>query len=157
MSKSLTRVTQALTAAGLTVQISAMVQPTRTAAEAAAAAGVTLNQIVKSIILQGASGQLYLFLTAGGNQIDQGVATILTGEPLTQAEAGTIRRITGFAIGGVSPIGHLMPLPTWFDPDLLQFPQVWAAAGTPNHIFAIAPAELLALTRATQARFTQTA
>jgi prolyl-tRNA editing enzyme YbaK/EbsC (Cys-tRNA(Pro) deacylase) len=154
MSKSLTRVTQALTAAGLNVKISAMTQQTRTAAEAAEAAGVTLNQIVKSILLQGGSGQLYLFLTAGGNQIDPDLATTLTQDPLTRAEADTIRRITGFAIGGVSPIGHLTPLPTWFDPTLMQFSEVWAAAGTPNHIFAIAPTALLTVTRAAQARFT---
>ena len=184
MSKSLARVTQALAAAGMATNIHAMPQPTRTAAEAAAAAGVTLNQIVKSILLQGSGGQLYLFLTAGGNQIDPRAAASLTAQTpagqtpaaqtpagqtptsqtptsqtptsqtLTRADADTIRRITGFAIGGVAPIGHLTPLPTWFDPTLLQFPVIWAAAGTPNHIFQIEPARLLTLTAATLAHFT---
>ena len=154
MSNSLTRVTQALTAAGLDVKIHAMAQPTRTATEAATAAGVTLDQIVKSILLQGADGQLHLFLTAGGNQVDPARAATLTGQSLHRADAETVRRITGFAIGGVAPLGHLTPLPVWFDPRLLDFAKVWAAAGTPNHIFQIDPRSLLALTRATLASFT---
>ena len=154
MSKSLTRVTNALQTAGLTVTIHAFTEPTRTAAEAALAAGCTLNQIVKSILFQGQSGQLNLFLTAGGNQVDPGRAALLTAEPLHRAEADAVRRITGFAIGGVSPIGHLTALPIWCDPTLMAFNTVWAAAGTPNHIFRIAPQDLLTLTRATVAPFT---
>jgi prolyl-tRNA editing enzyme YbaK/EbsC (Cys-tRNA(Pro) deacylase) len=154
MSKSLTRVTTALAAAGVTVTVHEMPAATRTAAEAAAAAGVALDQIVKSILLQGASGGLYLFLTAGGNQVDLDRATALAGEALHRADAAAVRQITGFAIGGVSPLGHLTPLPIWMDPKLLEFPTVWAAAGTPHHIFAIDPATLLTLTGATTARFT---
>jgi prolyl-tRNA editing enzyme YbaK/EbsC (Cys-tRNA(Pro) deacylase) len=154
MSKSLTRVTTALAAAGATVTIHEMPAATRTALEAAAAAGVALDQIVKSILFQGQSGALYLFLTAGGNQVDPTRATALAGEALHRADAAAVRQITGFAIGGVSPLGHLTPLPIWMDPKLLEFPTVWAAAGTPHHIFAIAPATLLVLTQATLAPFT---
>ncbi len=154
MSKSLTRVKTALAAAGLEISVHEMPATTRTAAEAAAAAGVTLNQIVKSILFQGVSGRLYLFLTAGGNQVDAALATALAGEELSRADAAAVRQITGFAIGGVSPIGHLTPLPIWLDPELLTFAVVWAAAGTPNHIFPIEPAQLLTLTKATAAPFT---
>lgn len=154
MSKSLNRVKTALALGGLTVTIHEMPAATRTATEAASAAGVTLDQIVKSILLQGASGALYLFLTAGGNQVDPTRAALLTSEALHRADADAVRRITGFAIGGVSPVGHLSPLPIWFDPRLMEFPVVWAAAGTPHHIFPIAPAALLTLSGATLAAFT---
>jgi prolyl-tRNA editing enzyme YbaK/EbsC (Cys-tRNA(Pro) deacylase) len=136
------------------VTVREMPAATRTASEAAAGAGVALDQIVKSILLQGASGSLYLFLTAGGNQVDTMRAAALAGEPLHRADADAVRRITGFAIGGVSPLGHLTPLPIWLDPRLLDFAQVWAAAGTPHHIFPIAPDALLTLTNATLAPFT---
>lgn len=150
MSKSLARVTAALQAANLPGQPLEMSAETRTAADAAAAAGCALDQIVKSILLQGASGQLYLFLTAGGNQVDQTRAAALVGEALTRADPQTIRTVTGFAIGGVAPIGHLSPLPAWIDRRLADFPLVWAAAGTPRHIF---PAEPVALAVAAGAEF----
>ena len=154
MSKSLSRVTAALTSAGLTPDIRAMQMPTRTAAEAATAASVTIDQIVKSILFQGNSGQLYLFLTAGGNQVDATAAAALAGEALRRADADTVRRVTGFAIGGVSPIGHLTPLATWLDPRLTDFAEIWAAAGTPNHIFKTDAMTLQALTKAILAPFT---
>lgn len=154
MSKSLNRVKSALAAAGEAVHVLETPASTRTAAEAAAVAGVTLDQIVKSILFQGVSGRLYLFLTAGGNQVDGQKASDLAGESLSRADAAAVRAVTGFAIGGVSPIGHLSPSPIWMDPRLMEFAEVWAAAGTPNHVFAIAPARLLALTGARLAAFT---
>jgi prolyl-tRNA editing enzyme YbaK/EbsC (Cys-tRNA(Pro) deacylase) len=126
---------------------------TRTAQEAAAAAGCALNQIVKSIIFSGISGQLYLFLTAGGHQVQPAAAALLAGEGLGRADAQTVRAVTGFAIGGVAPLGHLTPLPLWMDETLLQFETVWAAAGTPNHIFSIAPQRLVQITGAKVAQF----
>ena len=154
MSKSLARVTAALRAAGLDSQPLEMPGETRTAAQAAEAAGCALNQIVKSILFQGASGRLYLFLTAGGNQVDPIRASTLAGEALGRADAGAVRAITGFAIGGVAPLGHLTPLPVWIDRRLADFDTVWAASGTPRHVFAIAPGDLLRVTGATQADFT---
>lgn len=154
MSKSLERVKTALAEAGVAVQILQTPASTRTAAEAAAAAGVTLDQIVKSILFAGVSGRLYLFLTAGGRQVDGGKASALAGEELQRADAAAVRASTGFAIGGVSPLGHLTAPPIWMDPRLLDFAEVWAAAGTPNHIFAIAPATLQSLTRAVVSEFT---
>jgi len=155
MSKSLARVKAALEAAGLTITPLEMPDETRTAQQAADAAKVQLDQIVKSILFAGAaSGRLYLFLTAGGNTVAPDRATALAGEPLTRADINTVRSVTGFAIGGVAPVGHLTPVPTWADPRLSDFAEVWAAAGTPRHIFPIAPADLMRITGATVAPFT---
>jgi prolyl-tRNA editing enzyme YbaK/EbsC (Cys-tRNA(Pro) deacylase) len=154
MSKSLARVKAALQAAGLEVHIKETPESTRTAPEDAAAAGVVLDQIVKSILFQGASGRLYLFLTAGGNQVDAAKAAALAGEALHRADAMAVRDITGFAIGGVAPLGHLTPPPLWMDPRLLDFSEVWAAAGTPRHIFASPPQALQLVTAAVVASFT---
>jgi len=96
---------------------------------------------------------LRLFLTAGGNQVCPAKASALAGEALGRAAADAVRATTGFAIGGVAPVGHLTPLPTWFDPRLISFPVVWAAAGTPRHIFALSPEVLRRLTGATLADF----
>lgn len=155
MSSSLNRVTAALAAAGVTADVQEMPGSTRTAAEAAAAAGCALDQIVKSIVFRGeATGHVRLFLTAGGNQVDPARASALAGETLGKADAALIRAETGFAIGGVAPVGHLTPLPVWIDPRLFDFAQVWAAAGTPRHIFAIAPEVLHRITGAARAEFT---
>lgn len=155
MSKSLARVRAALDRAGVAADILEMADGTRTAADAARAAGCQVDQIAKSIIFRGeASGHAVLFLTAGGNRVDPAKATAVAGQPLGKADAALIREETGFAIGGVAPVGHLKPVAAFFDPRLLEFDRVWAAAGTPRHIFAIVPQVLLDLTGATLADFT---
>jgi prolyl-tRNA editing enzyme YbaK/EbsC (Cys-tRNA(Pro) deacylase) len=155
MSKSLARVLDALRAAGVTAIPIEMSVETRTAAQAADAAGCELDQIAKSIILQGQiTGRLFLFLTAGGNQVCLIRASALADEPLGRADADTIRRVTGFAIGGVAPLGHLAPMPIHADQRLLDFDRIWAAAGTPRHIFQISPSDLVRITRAKVASFT---
>ncbi|MEY4695928.1 MAG: hypothetical protein RIT14_356 [Pseudomonadota bacterium] len=155
MSKSLARVTAALHAAGLDATPLEMPGETRTALQAAQAAGCALDQIVKSILFRGQdSGKLFLFLTAGGNQVDAARAAALAGEAMGRAGADEVRAVTGFAIGGVAPLGHLTALPTWFDPRLLEFPLIWGAAGTPRHIFPIDPQALLRVTGARVAAFT---
>lgn len=143
MSKSLARVRRALAKAGLDAEILEMPGGTRTAQDAADAAGCALDQIVKSIIFRGeADGHVVLFLTAGGNKVDPEKASALAGEPLGKADARLIRTETGFAIGGVAPVGHLRPVRAWFDPRLLDFDLVWAAAGTPGDILALSGAEV---------------
>jgi prolyl-tRNA editing enzyme YbaK/EbsC (Cys-tRNA(Pro) deacylase) len=154
MSKSLARVAAALQAAGVGAPPVEAKGEIRTAEAAAAEAGVAVDQIVKSILFQGASGRLFLFLTAGGNRVDLGKAAALAGEPLARAGVEVVRAVTGFAIGGVAPLGHLTLSPTYFDPRLLDFVEVWAAAGIPRHMFRIAPQELLRVTEATPAPFT---
>ncbi len=155
MSKSLKRVRAALEEAGVAVEIVEMSEGTRTAAEAAAAAGCEIDQIAKSIIFAGAeSGGLFLFITAGGNQVDPAKASALAGEELVRADAGEVRKMTGFAIGGVSPVGHLTAPTTFFDKRLSDFDVVWAAAGTPRHIFAICPTVLCKITKTEHTDFT---
>lgn len=155
MSKSLKRVTKALAEAGLAAEVLEMPDSTRTAAEAAAAAGCAIDQIAKSIIFRGeSSGQVQLFITAGGNQVDADRAAALSGEPLGRADADFVRNVTGFAIGGVAPLGHLTPPSAFFDPRLLEFDLVYAAAGTPRHIFPVAPGDLLRVSGAILAEFT---
>lgn len=155
MSKSLKRVIRALEAAGLSVAPVEMVDGARTAQTAADAVGCEVDQIAKSIIFCGEnSQQAILFITAGGNQVCADKASALAGEPLGKADAALIRSQTGFAIGGVSPIGHLSPIRAFFDAKLLKFNEVWAAAGTPRHVFAANPTRLQEISGAQAADFT---
>jgi prolyl-tRNA editing enzyme YbaK/EbsC (Cys-tRNA(Pro) deacylase) len=155
MSKSLKRVKAALEAAGVQTEVLEMTDLTKTAQQAADAAGCDLDQIAKSVIFQGmGSGEALLFLTAGGNQVDAAKASIVAGEPLGKADAALIRRQTGFAIGGVSPVGHLTPIRAFADPRLTEFDVIYAAAGTPRHIFPIEPDVLLRISHAEPTDFT---
>ena len=155
MSKSLKRVRAALEAAGETPDIRETALA-RTAQDAADALGCGVDQIAKSIIFRGTeSNEALLFVTAGGNRVDASKATTLAGEPLDKADAALIRAQTGFAIGGVSPVGHLNPIRSFLDPRLMDFEVIWAAAGTPHHVFSIAPQRLSALTGAEFVEFTE--
>ncbi len=154
MSKSLRRVRAALEAAGVAADIREMPDSTRTAQSAADAVGCELDQIAKSIIFRGEqSAAAILFLTAGGNRVDAARASAVAGEPLGKADAALIRAQTGFAIGGVAPVGHLNPIRAFLDVRLMAFDQVWAAAGTPRHVFALDPRILPQLTGAEIADF----
>lgn len=145
-----------LKAAGLRCDILEIPEGAHTARQAAEAAGCALDQIVKSLVFRGRqSGRVVLFLTAGGNRVCLHAAGRAVGEALDRAEAALVREQTGFAIGGVAPVGHLKPIPSRFDPRLLDFPLVWAAAGTPRHIFAIEPRRLMELSGAQLADFTE--
>lgn len=152
MSKSLARVAKAIEDCGLAAEI-LNPGPSRTAEDAARACGCALDQIAKSLIFQGESGRIYLFLTAGGNRLDPEKAAVVAGESLMRADANTVRAVTGFAIGGVAPLGHLTPPVIFADPRLRDFAQVFAAAGTPNHVFAVEPGALIAACGATEAGF----
>ena len=155
MSKSLKRVEMALESLGTNVQILEMDGETRTAAQAADQAGCVLDQIAKSIVFQGAeTNTIYLFITAGGSMVDATEAAQAAGEALQRADVKLVRRVRGFAIGGVSPVGHLTAPRMFFDPKLDEFDVVWAAAGTPRHIFAIDPDVLQTITGAMRADFT---
>ena len=151
MSTSSTdRVRAALEAAGLEVEVRTTPASTRTAEEAAAACGCDVGDIVKSLIFEGAqSGRLALLLVSGAHQVDMNKAAAAAGEPLKRADPKDVRARTGFAIGGVAPVGHLEPVATWIDATLLTRATLWAAAGAPNAVFAIAPADLATLTGGT--------
>lgn len=155
MSRSLKRVIAALEAAGLKPDVLEMPGETRTAAAAAQEAGCEIDQIAKSIIFQGqTSGEVVLFVTAGGNQVNPDLASTLANETLGRADPNVVRKVTGFAIGGVAPIGHLNPSRVFFDPRLLDFAVVFAAAGTPRHIFPVNPQDLLRISEAFLGDFT---
>ena len=144
MSKSLKRVKAALLAANLPINIVEMQSETKTAVQAAAACECEVDQILKSIIFRGIKTKTaILFMTAGGNQVCPDKASNAAGQPLDKADAGLIRAQTGFAIGGVAPLGHLSPITAFFDARLLDFPVIWAAAGTPRHVFSVKPQQLL--------------
>ncbi|MHA6323456.1 YbaK/EbsC family protein [Roseivivax sp. CAU 1753] len=154
MSKSMMRVRRALDAGGVAPDIREVGQA-RSAADAAASIGCDVDQIVKSIIFRAErTGRAVMFLTAGGHRVNDAKASALAGTALGKADAALIRAQTGFAIGGVAPIGHLAPIATWIDPHLLTFDVVWAAAGTPRHVVCLTGTDLLRLTGAIWADFT---
>jgi len=142
MSKSLNRVKTALASMGLDHTLHETGEA-RTAQMAADQVGCQVDQIGKSILLSGTqSGKAYLFLTAGGNVVNMDHATQLAQEPLERATPAQVRAQTGFAIGGVSPIGHIMQIPIFMDPRLLEFEEIWVAAGTSHHVFSVCPLKL---------------
>lgn len=116
---------------------------TKTAADAAAAIGVDVGQIVKSLIFA-VDGEVVLSYVSGRNQLDERkLAAAAGGASCSRVDADTVRAATGFPIGGVPPFGHSTALRVFIDPDLLQYDEVWAAAGTWTDVFAIAPDELV--------------
>jgi prolyl-tRNA editing enzyme YbaK/EbsC (Cys-tRNA(Pro) deacylase) len=128
-------------------------ESTRTAQEAADRAGCELGQIVKSLIFRGKdSGKPILVLTSGANRVDEKRIGEYAGETIGRADADFVRAVTGFAIGGVPPFGHLLKLETYFDEDFLQYETIWAAAGTPNAIFEVKTSDLQKMTDAKIAR-----
>jgi prolyl-tRNA editing enzyme YbaK/EbsC (Cys-tRNA(Pro) deacylase) len=148
--RSTDRVRAAAQAVGLPVDIVEMPHSTRTAEEAAAACSCSVAQIVKSLIFRKAeTGAPVLLLVSGQNRVDQTAIAGEIGEPLERMDAQAVRALTGFAIGGVAPLGSLTPLATFMDADLLAFGTIWAAAGAPHAVFATEPR---ALAEATGAR-----
>ncbi len=149
MSKSVKRVEEAARQKGFDIAVVRMPDSTRTAKDAAMACGCHVTQIVKSLIFVGAeTGALKLLLVSGANTVNLEKAAGQIGEPLARADPKQVRDITGFSIGGVSPIGHLTPVDTFIDTDLLGHAKVWAAAGAPNAVFEIDPQRLIDLTGA---------
>jgi prolyl-tRNA editing enzyme YbaK/EbsC (Cys-tRNA(Pro) deacylase) len=155
LSASAQRVQDALTALGLPCRVVELPGSTRTAQEAADAVGCMVGQIVKSLIFRGARTDTpILVLASGANRVDERRLGELVGEPIAKADAAFVRAHTGFAIGGVAPLGHPAPLKTYIDADLLQYAEIWAAAGTPNAVFALTPADLEAMTKGQVLRVT---
>ncbi|MEM9140633.1 MAG: YbaK/EbsC family protein [Pseudomonadota bacterium] len=149
MSKSVKRVAQAAADLGLEIDIKRMGQSTRTAEDAAIGCGCDVAQIVKSLIFQGrGTGDLILLLVSGANRVDLAKAAAAVGQPLDRADADVVRARTGFAIGGVAPIGHLTAPAIWMDRTLINYAEVWAAAGAPDAVFQVAPGTLQKVTGA---------
>ena len=138
------RVVVAARERGLEIETFHFPDGTKTAADAAAAIGVEVGQIVKSLIF-GVDDRIVLAYVSGANQLDERrLAEAAGGAKCKRVDADTVRESTGFPIGGVPPFGHASPLPVFIDPDLLRYDVVWAAAGTWNDVFAIGPADLVA-------------
>lgn len=146
------RLAAAANALGLEIEIRRMPASTRTAEDAAAACGCALGAIVKSLVFEAESGDarkaLRLLLVSGANRVDTAVLGARTGERLSRADPKAVRAATGFAIGGIPPFGHESAVPAWMDRDLLGHATVWAAAGAPDAVFEIAPADLVRATGA---------
>jgi prolyl-tRNA editing enzyme YbaK/EbsC (Cys-tRNA(Pro) deacylase) len=119
---------------------------TRTAEDAAAAIGCTVAQIAKSLVFRSGSGRAVLVVASGVNRVDEKKVAALIGEPIGRADADFVREATGFAIGGVPPVGHRTAPVALIDEALMAFGEIWAAAGTPNAVFRLTPADLVALT-----------
>ncbi len=150
MKASVQRVADALAQLGIQVEITEFSESTRTADEAAAAVNSTVGQIVKSLVFL-AGEQPVLAMASGANRVDTEKLAEVAGGPIARANADLVRAATGFSIGGVPPVGPAAPLATYLDRDLPQYDRVWAAAGTPNAVFHIAPDDLQRITGATVA------
>lgn len=129
--------------------IASFPEGTRTSAEAAAAIGCSVAQIAKSIVFRAQEDRVALVITSGANRVEISKAASLLGIGLKRADAEWVRQKTGFAIGGVAPLGHLTPPLLVLDSDLLALRPIWAAAGSPNHVFRTQAEFLVRITGAT--------
>jgi Cys-tRNA(Pro) deacylase len=147
LSPSAQKVQDALHDLGFDLTVIEHAESTRTAQEAADHVGVTLGQIVKSLIFKGkTSDKPILVLTSGANRVDEKRIKAYAGEKIVRAEPDFVRAVTGYAIGGIPPIAHVQPIETYLDEDLLQYDLIWAAAGTPNAVFELTPSDLQKMT-----------
>jgi len=147
LSASARKVQEALAAYGLDCRVVELPASTRTAREAAAAVDCQVGQIVKSLVFRGIHTQRPILVAASGlNRVNEQRLSDLVSEPIEKADADFVRARTGFAIGGVPPVGHTEPLETFIDADLLQYDEIWAAAGTPHAVFRLTPADLIRIT-----------
>jgi len=149
MHPSALKVAHAAQELGLKIEIVEFAETTRTAPDAANAIGCQVAQIVKSLLFL-ADGRPVLALVSGANRADEAKLAALcntTSQQMKRADAETAKTITGFAIGGIPPFGHISPLPIYIDADLMRFDVVWAAAGTPHSVFAISPHDLIRATK----------
>ena len=150
------RTAELLYDAGVDARVVEFDQPTRTSAEAAIAIGCTVAEIAKSIVFRGAhSGQAVIVVASGDNRVSETKVAEQVGEPLARADAEFVRAATGYAIGGVAPVGHAQPVKLLLDVDLRRFAIVWAAAGTPFSVFPVTPDQLRSLTGADWADVSQ--
>lgn len=152
LSPSAQKIQNLLVELGYPYAVIEHVESTRTAQEAADRAGCELGQIVKSLIFMGKSGKPILVLTSGANRVDEKRISEYAGEKISRADADFVRRVTGYAIGGVPPIGHSEKMETYLDEDFFTYQTIWAAAGTPNAIFELKTEDLQKMTAGKTAR-----
>lgn len=141
------RVQDALAGLGVSTSVVVLDRSARTSADAAAALGCAVDQIAKSLVFRlRHSGRPLLVVASGAHRVDEARVGDLVGEPLGKADADFVRAHTGFAIGGVAPVGHPAPLATLIDEALLKWPELWAAGGHPQTVFRVTPPELVRMT-----------
>lgn len=149
-SRSLQRVQDALIEQGLAVEVQTFPSSTRTAADAARSVGCRVEQIAKSLVFKSRrSGAPVLIVASGGNRVDLKKVGEVLGDELEMADANFVRERTGFAVGGVPPVAHEQGLAIFLDRDLFEFDRIWAAAGRPDTVFAVSPADLERITGGT--------
>ncbi len=147
LSPSAQKVQDVLNSLGFSNQVTELQSTTRSAAEAAQAVGCRVEQIAKSIVFQGKqTHKPILVIASGPNRVNEKKIAEFISEPLGKADADYVRKRTGFVIGGVPPIGHLEKLDIFIDEDLLQYEEIWAAAGNPNAVFMLTPSDLIKMT-----------
>ncbi len=153
LSPSAQKVQDTLRALGFSNQVQELPLSTRTSADAAQAIGCTVSQIAKSVIFKTKqTGRPVLVIASGTNRVNEKLLATYLSEPVEKPDADFVRQRTGFVIGGVAPVGHSEKLEIFVDEDLLQYDRIWAAAGNPNAIFELTPAELVAMTGGQTAR-----
>ncbi len=147
LSASAQKVQDALLARGFSYEVTESEHVTRTAAEAAEVVGCLVGQIAKSLVFRAMdSGQPILVIASGANRVNEQQIAELVGQSIGKANAAFVREHTGFAIGGIPPLGHTTPLTVLIDQNLLQYREIWAAAGTPNSLFRLDPHDLPVMT-----------
>lgn len=151
LSASAQRVQAALDASGVTAAVIEHPVAARTSAEAASALRCTVAEIAKSLVFGLGGDDAVLVVASGANRVDEGKLAALLGVAIGKADATFVRRVTGYAIGGIPPLAHARPLRTFIDRDLLRFERVYAAGGTPNAMFAITPQDLVRVSGGTVA------
>lgn len=150
LKSSAQKVQEALQALGLACEVVQMQATTRTAEDAARAVGCEVGQIVKSLVFKGKrSNQPILVVASGANRVNEKLLGRQISEPVKMADAEFVRQMTGFAIGGVPPLGHRRPITVFIDEDLLAYEEIWAAAGTPHAVVKLTPDELKMITKGT--------
>jgi prolyl-tRNA editing enzyme YbaK/EbsC (Cys-tRNA(Pro) deacylase) len=147
LSRAAQSVQEALARKGLALEVVELAASTRTAEEAARAIGCQVAQIIKSLVFRTrGTGRPVLVLASGANRVNEKAIGQLVGEAVAKADADFTRETTGFAIGGIPPVGHKQPIETLIDQDLLAHAELWAAAGTPHAVFRVEAAQLAELT-----------
>ena len=147
LSASAQKVQDDLRARGFGNTVIELEVPVKTAAAAAEGVGCEVAQIVKSLVFRGThTGDAVLVVASGANRVDTAKLAALLGEDVAMADPRLVRELTGFAIGGIPPVGHTSPLPVYIDQHLTTLPDLWAAAGHPNSLFRLTPDELVRMT-----------
>ncbi len=147
LSASVLKVQEVLKSSGYSSEVMVFPDSTRTAVEAAQAVGCQVGQIVKSLVFRGKLSRKAMLVEASGvNRVNEQRLSELAGEQIEKADADFVRQVTGFAVGGVPPVGHVEEMETYIDEDLLQYDAIWAAAGSPHAVFRLSPGELQTMT-----------